>query len=89
MCPLYHFTMRRYNMISGKYPFDGETIYALFDNIAKGEYVLPAEASDPILKSLLAGRCLVCVWFPTHIFIGILDKDPEKRSSLDEIAQHM
>ncbi|KAK5976460.1 hypothetical protein GCK32_020945, partial [Trichostrongylus colubriformis] len=31
-----------YNMISGLYPFEGAVIMRLFDNIAHGELVMPA-----------------------------------------------
>lgn len=43
-------------MISGIYPFDGENLFVLLENISKGEYVLPAEAEDPIFQSLLTGK---------------------------------
>lgn len=68
-----HVCVCRYNMISGRYPFDGQTIYALLDNIAKGEYTLPEEA-DSVLVSLLK---------------GVLEPDPDKRLDLNEISEHM
>jgi serine/threonine protein kinase len=60
-------------MISGKYPFDGDTIYALFDNIGKAEYEMPDEADD-VLASLIR---------------GILEPDADKRLTLDQISNHI
>lgn len=41
-----------YNMTTGLYPFEGENIYKLFENIGKGEYVIP-DSIDKMLASLL------------------------------------
>ena len=41
-----------YHMISGKYPFDGDNIYNLFESIANCEYLMPEEA-DELLADLL------------------------------------
>lgn len=46
--------MFRYNMVTGKYPFDGETIYALFVSISKGDFIIP-EYLDPLLVGLIQG----------------------------------
>ena len=50
-CSLYPF---RYNITTGKYPFEGENIYKLFENIGKGEFTIPEGVSDP-LADLLRG----------------------------------
>jgi hypothetical protein len=41
-------------MISGKLPFEGDTIYVLFENISKAEYHMPM-AADAILADLISG----------------------------------
>jgi serine/threonine-protein kinase 11 len=41
-------------MNTGKYPFDGDTVFLLFENIAKGEFVIPDNV-DESLSSLLRG----------------------------------
>jgi len=33
----------RYNITTGKYPFEGENIYKLFENIGRGEFTVPEE----------------------------------------------
>lgn len=62
----------RYNLITGKYPFEGDNIYRLFENIGKGDFTMPDSVEDP-LRSLL---------------FGMLDKDPYKRFNLQQIRQH-
>ena len=48
------FSFPRYNITSGKYPFEGENIYKLFENIGKGEFTIP-EGVDDTLADLLRG----------------------------------
>jgi serine/threonine-protein kinase 11 len=43
-----------FNITTGQYPFDGDTIFLLFENIARGEFVIP-ENVDTSLASLLKG----------------------------------
>ena len=43
-----------FNMTTGKYPFEGDNVYKLFENIGKGEYTIPDEVDD-LLSSLLQG----------------------------------
>uniref|UniRef100_H2YV64 non-specific serine/threonine protein kinase n=1 Tax=Ciona savignyi TaxID=51511 RepID=H2YV64_CIOSA len=43
-----------YNFCTGKYPFEGENIYKLFENISQGKYEIP-EYCDNQLTSLLTG----------------------------------
>ncbi|XP_043463411.1 serine/threonine-protein kinase STK11 [Leptopilina heterotoma] len=61
-----------YNFTTGVYPFEGDNIYKLYENIGKGVYTIPDEIDD-CLKSLLA---------------GMLEKDVDKRFSLQEIRRH-
>jgi serine/threonine protein kinase len=61
-----------FNMISGKFPFDGDSIYNLFENIAKGVYTVPEEA-DTLLADLIS---------------KILEKDPAQRLTLEKIEGH-
>lgn len=44
----------RFNITTGKYPFEGENIYKLFENIGKGEFTVPEEVDD-LLADLLRG----------------------------------
>lgn len=53
-CPLYYF---RYNITTGRYPFEGENIYKLFENIGRGEFTVPDGVADS-LADLLRGTFL-------------------------------
>lgn len=48
--PLY-----RYNITTGLYPFEGDNIYKLFENIGKGDYTIPEACGAP-LSDLLRGK---------------------------------
>ncbi|PSN51071.1 Serine/threonine-protein kinase STK11 [Blattella germanica] len=61
-----------FNITTGIYPFEGDNIYRLFENIGKGEFNIPSDIENP-LRSLLE---------------GMLQKEPEKRLSLQQIRQH-
>lgn len=61
-----------YNFTTGKYPFEGDNIYKLFENIGKGEFEVPADL-DPLLQDLL---------------LGMLQKDPNERFTLKLIREH-
>lgn len=61
-----------YNITTGLYPFEGDNIYRLFENIGKGEFTIPTEIDTP-LRDLL---------------IGMLEKDPLTRFSLQEVKRH-
>jgi serine/threonine-protein kinase 11 len=61
-----------YNMISGRYPFDGSNNYTLFESIMRCEYSMPLEA-DSQLADLL---------------YGILEKDSAKRLTIEMISAH-
>lgn len=58
--------------MSGKYPFDGDSIYQLFENIGRCEYTMPEEA-DEILSDLI--RNILCI-------------DPDCRFGVDQILSH-
>ena len=47
--------LNRYNITTGLYPFEGENIYKLFENIGKGKYTIP-DTVDSLLSSLLEGK---------------------------------
>uniref|UniRef100_A0AAY5L808 Serine/threonine-protein kinase STK11 n=1 Tax=Esox lucius TaxID=8010 RepID=A0AAY5L808_ESOLU len=61
-----------YNITTSLYPFEGDSIYKLFENIGKGDYSVPEECG-PLLSDLLR---------------GMLEYDPEKRFSIQHIRQH-
>lgn len=48
----------RYNMTTGLYPYEGDNIYKLFDNISKGKYSIP-DSVDNVLTNLLEGKNLL------------------------------
>ncbi|XP_059418908.1 serine/threonine-protein kinase STK11 [Carassius carassius] len=61
-----------YNITTSLYPFEGDNIYKLFENIGKGDYTVPEECG-PQLSDLLR---------------GMLEYDPVKRFSIQRIRQH-
>ncbi|XP_040273501.1 serine/threonine-protein kinase STK11 [Bufo bufo] len=61
-----------YNITTGLYPFEGDNIYKLFENIGKGDYSVPEECG-PLLSDLLR---------------GMLEYDPTKRFSIQQIRRH-
>ncbi|KAM9790231.1 serine/threonine-protein kinase STK11 isoform X2 [Syngnathus typhle] len=61
-----------YNITTSLYPFEGDNIYKLFENIGKGEFTIPEECG-PLLSDLLR---------------GMLEYDPGKRFSIQNIRQH-
>lgn len=62
----------RYNITTGVYPFEGDNIYKLYENIGRGEYTVPKEVEEP-LKSLI---------------VGMLQKDADKRFTLQQVKRH-
>lgn len=62
-----------YNFATGIYPFEGETIFRLFENIAKGDFEVPRNDVDPLLESLIR---------------GMLATNPEDRLSLSQVKEH-
>lgn len=63
---------RRYNFTTGEYPFEGENIYKLFENIGKGDFTIPRQIENPLRDLLL----------------GMLKKEPQERLTLPEIRRH-
>ncbi|XP_022905395.2 serine/threonine-protein kinase STK11 [Onthophagus taurus] len=61
-----------YNITTGTYPFEGDNIYRLFENIATGIFTIPKEVDDQ-LRGLLQ---------------GMLHKEPIKRFSLQDIREN-
>ncbi|XP_066599176.1 serine/threonine-protein kinase STK11 [Prorops nasuta] len=61
-----------YNITTGQYPFKGDNIYKLYENIGRGEYTIPEEVEET-LKSLLE---------------GMLQKDAQDRFSLQQVRKH-
>ncbi|XP_011698803.1 PREDICTED: serine/threonine-protein kinase STK11 isoform X1 [Wasmannia auropunctata] len=61
-----------YNITTGLYPFEGDNIYKLYENIGRGEYTVPKEVEEP-LKSLIE---------------GMLQKDADKRFTLQQVKRH-
>lgn len=61
-----------YNMTTGLYPYEGDNIYKLFDNISKGKYSIP-DSVDNVLTNLLE---------------GMLNYEAEKRTSIEMVKQH-
>ncbi|KAJ8270074.1 hypothetical protein GJAV_G00110040 [Gymnothorax javanicus] len=61
-----------YNITTSLYPFEGDNIYKLFENIGKGDYTIP-QGCGPLLSDLLR---------------GMLEYDPVRRFSIQRIRQH-
>lgn len=61
-----------YNLVTGLYPFEGDSIYRLFENIGRGEYSIPVEIEDPL----------------RDLILGMLRKEPYERFSIQQIRQH-
>ncbi|TFK06541.1 AF4/FMR2 family member 3 [Platysternon megacephalum] len=61
-----------YNITTGLYPFEGDNIYKLFENIGKGDYTIPEDCGPPL----------------SDLLKGMLEYDPAKRFSIQQIRQH-
>ncbi|KAG8334863.1 Serine/threonine-protein kinase stk11 [Homalodisca vitripennis] len=61
-----------FNLTTGKYPFEGDNIYRLFESIGRGDVEIPEEVTEP-LSSLLR---------------GMLHKEPGPRFTLSQIRHH-
>lgn len=61
-----------YNMTTGVYPFEGDNIFKLFENIGKGQYQIPDGVEDN-LKDLLT---------------GMLQYEAANRIALEDIKKH-
>ncbi|KAL1140266.1 hypothetical protein AAG570_000198 [Ranatra chinensis] len=61
-----------FNLTTGKYPFEGDNIYRLFECIGRCQMTIPEDLDDS-LRNLLA---------------GMLHKEPEARFNLQQIRHH-
>lgn len=61
-----------FNFVTGTYPFSGDTIFRLFEEIAKCEFSVPPDV-DPVLAGLIR---------------GMLTADPAERFSLLQVKKH-
>jgi serine/threonine protein kinase len=59
-------------MTTGSYPFEGDTIFLLFENIARGQFSIPPNV-DESLASLLRGMLAI---------------DQQQRLSTTQITKH-
>lgn len=62
-----------YNFVTGTYPFEGGTIFRLFENIGKCQFTVPRSDVDPLLEDLIR---------------GMLQGTPEERLSLRQVREH-
>ena len=62
----------RFNITTGKYPFEGDNIFKLFEKIGEGVFEVPEEV-DALLADLLQ---------------GMLHKDPYQRFTLPRVRCH-
>lgn len=65
----------RYNITTGQYPFEGDNIYRLLENIGKNQWKAPEwfQKFDANLASLI---------------LGMLQSDSQNRLTLKQIKQH-
>ncbi|KAL0277881.1 UNVERIFIED_CONTAM: hypothetical protein PYX00_005004 [Menopon gallinae] len=61
-----------YNITTGKYPFEGDNVYKLFENIGRGEFTIPDELEGNICS----------------LIRGMLHKDPDERFTLQQVKNH-
>ncbi|XP_019289521.1 serine/threonine-protein kinase STK11 isoform X1 [Panthera pardus] len=61
-----------YNITTGLYPFEGDNIYKLFENIGKGDYTIPGDCGPPL----------------SDLLRGMLEYEPARRFSIQQIRQH-
>lgn len=68
-------TFGRYNITTGQYPFEGDNIYRLLENIGKNQWIVPEwfQKFDSNLANLI---------------LGMLQANPLQRFSLEQIKQH-
>lgn len=62
-----------FNITTGEYPFAGENVYRLFENIVKCEFSFPDHLDDDLLMDLIT---------------QMLQKDPIQRASVQKIKSH-
>lgn len=71
-CDIWACGITLYAMVTGTFPFTADNIMVLCDLIAKGEYNMP-EGVPECIASMIR---------------GLLDKDEEKRFSIEQIKEH-
>ncbi|ELV09329.1 Serine/threonine-protein kinase 11 [Tupaia chinensis] len=64
--------VKNYNITTGLYPFEGDNIYKLFENIGRGDYTIPGDCGPPL----------------SDLLRGMLEYEPAKRFSIRQIRQH-
>ena len=62
-----------FNFLTGSYPFEGNTIFRLFENIGKGEFEVPRPEIDSVLESLIR---------------GMLNKNFDERFNVKQVREH-
>ena len=62
-CKLIFSGVTLYNFTTGEYPFEGDTIFKLFENIGKGEFTVPQSVS------------FMCCQWPHHVGRAALQVD--------------
>lgn len=69
------FVLFRYNITTGQYPFEGDNIYRLLENIGKNQWKAPEwfQKFDANLASLI---------------LGMLQSDAQIRLTLKQVKQH-
>ncbi|KAM9731072.1 serine/threonine-protein kinase STK11 isoform 1-T4 [Dama dama] len=109
-----------YNITTGLYPFEGDNIYKLFENIGKGDYTIPGDCGPPLSDLLRAcsgllpdlalqrgrgsahtrhalrphpsqagaGPLPALTPPPAGLLAGMLEYEPAKRFSIQQIRQH-
>jgi serine/threonine-protein kinase 11 len=60
-----------FNFVSGSYPFEGNTIFRLFENIGRGEFDVPRPEVDQVLEGLIR---------------GMLNKDFDERFNVKQVC---
>lgn len=73
---LIHILFYRYNIATGLYPFEGDNIYRLLENIGKNQWEAP-EWLYKLDKNL------------TKLILGMLQSDPDSRFTLKQIRSHL
>ena len=63
----------RYNMTTGRYPFEGDNVYRLLEAIGRGEPAPPPSSLGSSLQALL---------------IHMLKRNPDERPTVQEIRRH-
>lgn len=62
-----------YNIVTGKFPFQGDNIYRLFENIGKGDFTIPDDLPPQL----------------TNLLEGMLSVDPDNRLNVQQIREHV